>query len=49
MTQRIATLVLDPYQIGKINVDAVNLTLDPSEDILVFTDKHSGALYSYDL
>jgi hypothetical protein len=49
MTQRIATLILDPYQIGKINVDAVNLSIDPSEDILVFTDKHSGALYSYDL
>ncbi len=49
LTQRVATLVLDPNQIGKIQVDAVNLTLDPSEDILVFSDKHSGALFSYDL
>lgn len=47
--ERIATLVLDPTQIGKVSVDAVNLTVDPEEDILVFTDKHTGALYAYDL
>jgi hypothetical protein len=45
----VATLVLDPKQIGKVNVDAVALTLDPAEDMLIFTDKHSGALYAYDL
>ncbi len=49
LTQRVATLVLDPNQIGKVNVDAVNLTVDPNEDMLIFTDKHSGALYAYDL
>lgn len=49
LSQRIAALVLDPSQIGKVNVDAVNLTVDPSEDMLIFTDKHSGALYAYDL
>lgn len=49
LTERIATLVLDPGEIGKVNVDAVNLTVDPSEDVLIFTDKHSGALYAYDL
>jgi hypothetical protein len=49
LTDRLATLVLDPSQVGKIEVDAVTLTLDPTEDILVFTDKHSGALYAYDL
>ena len=49
LTQRVATLVLDPNQIGKVNVDAVSLTVDPNEDMLIFTDKHSGALYAYDL
>jgi hypothetical protein len=49
LSQRIATLVLDPNQIGKVNVDALNLTLDPAEDVLFFADKHSGALYAYDL
>lgn len=49
LDQRVATLVLDPVQIGKVNVDAVNLTVDPNEDMLIFMDKHSGALYAYDL
>lgn len=49
LNQRVATLVVDPTQIGKVNVDAVNLTVDPNEDMLIFMDKHSGALYAYDL
>ncbi len=49
LTDRTATLVLDPEEIGKVSVDAVNLTVDPIEDFLVFTDKHTGALYSFDL
>jgi hypothetical protein len=49
LDQRIATLVIDPLQIGKVNIDAVSLAVDPSEDMLVFTDKHTGALYAYDL
>jgi hypothetical protein len=49
LTERTATLVLDPQQTGKVDVDAVNLTVDSSEDMLIFTDKHSGALYAYDL
>lgn len=49
LTDRTATLVLDPEEIGKVSVDAVNLTVDPLEDFLVFTDKHTGALYSFDL
>jgi len=49
LSDRLATLILDPSQVGKVSVDAVDLTLDPSEDVLVFTDKHTGALYAYDL
>ncbi|CAN5710167.1 hypothetical protein BH11PAT2_BH11PAT2_08650 [soil metagenome] len=49
LTQRVATLVVDPMQVGNVSVDAVALTVDPAEDILMFTDKHSGALYAYDL
>jgi hypothetical protein len=49
LTDRVATLVIDPSQLGKVNVDAVSLAVDPAEDILIFTDKHSGALYAYDL
>jgi len=49
LNEHVATLVLDPVQIGKVSVDAVNLTVDPNEDMLIFMDKHSGALYAYDL
>lgn len=49
LSQRIATLVVDPSQVGKVSIDAVNLSIDASEDVIVFSDKHSGALYAYDL
>jgi hypothetical protein len=49
LQSRVASLVLDPSQIGNSNIDAVNLTVDPNEDFLVFMDKHTGALYAYDL
>ncbi|MES2225497.1 MAG: hypothetical protein V4480_01675 [Patescibacteria group bacterium] len=49
LTGRVATLVVDPSQIGAISVDAVALSVDPAEDMLFFTDKRSGALYAYDL
>ncbi|MDB5190013.1 MAG: hypothetical protein JWN49_339 [Parcubacteria group bacterium] len=49
LTQRVATLVVDPTQVGNVSIDAVALTTDPAEDILMFTDKHTGALYAYDL
>jgi len=46
---RVARLVLDPVAVGNISVDAVGLSVDPNEDVLTFTDKHTGALYAYDL
>lgn len=49
MQERVAALVVDPQQVGKVSVDAVVLAIDPFEDFLIFTDKASGALYSYDL
>ena len=49
MTQRVATLVLDPQAVGNVSIDAVGLSVDPDEDVLTFTDKHTGALYAYDL
>jgi hypothetical protein len=49
LSDRVARLNHDPNQVGKVNVDAVDLTLDPNESVLVFSDKHSGALYSYTL
>ncbi|KND50102.1 MAG: hypothetical protein AB203_03895 [Parcubacteria bacterium C7867-008] len=49
MTARVATLVIDPTQVAKTSIDAVALTTDPKEDVLVFTDKRTGSLWLYDL
>jgi hypothetical protein len=49
MTDRLATLVVDPGAVADVSIDAVALTLDPNQDVLVFTDKHNGSLWMYDL
>ncbi len=46
---RVATLVIDPKQAGSIDVDAVGLSLDHTNDILIFTNKRDSLLYAYDL
>jgi hypothetical protein len=49
MTARVATLIVDPTAVAKTSIDAVSLTVDPKEDVLVFTDKKTGSLWEYDL
>jgi len=46
---RLATLVVDPGQVADVTIDAINLTLDPESDTLVFTNKKDGTLWVYDL
>jgi hypothetical protein len=46
---RVATLVIDPKQAGSIDVDAVGLALDRTNDVLIFTNKRDSLLYVYDL
>ncbi|MBU1292473.1 hypothetical protein KJ819_00205 [Patescibacteria group bacterium] len=46
---RLATLVVDPKQVGEVDIDAVALTLDSEADVLVFTNKRDGSLWVYDL
>jgi hypothetical protein len=46
---RVATLVIDPKQAGNIDVDAVGLALDATNDVLIFTNKRDNLLYAYDL
>lgn len=46
---RVATLIVDPNEVAKTSIDAVDLAIDPASDILVFTDKHSHALWMYNL
>ncbi|MBU2103396.1 hypothetical protein KKD95_00030, partial [Patescibacteria group bacterium] len=49
LSSRLATLIVDPAQVGEVEIDAIALTLDPQEDVLVFTNKKDGSLWSYDL
>lgn len=49
MEERLATLIVDPQEVGNVSVDAVALAVDPVEDMLVFTDRSSGSLFVYDL
>lgn len=49
LSSRLATLILDPTDIAKTDIDAVNLTLDPNSRVLVFRNKKDGSLWSYTL
>lgn len=49
ISDRSATLLLDPSEVGKVDIDAVSLTPDPTNDVLVFTNKKDGSLWVYDL
>lgn len=49
MQERLATLVVDPDAVANLSIDAVALQTDPQQDVLLFTDKHTGALWIYDL
>lgn len=46
---RVATLVIDPKEAGELDVDAVGLTLDRTNDVLVFKNRRDHLLYTYDL
>lgn len=49
LASRIATLLVAPEQVASINIDAVSLAVDRTEDILIFTNRRDGLLYAYDL
>jgi len=46
---RLATLIVDPKEVGEVEIDAVSLAIDSQEDVLVFTNKKDGSLWVYDL
>lgn len=46
---RLATLLVDPVQVGEVSIDAIALTVDSQSDALVFTNKTDGSLWVYDL
>lgn len=46
---RVATQIFDPEVTAKTAVDAVALSVDTKNDVLVFTNKKDGSLWLYDL
>jgi len=46
---RVAELVTNLPTLAKTDIDAVSLTLDPTEDAISFINKRDGSLWSYDL
>ena len=49
LSSRLATLVVDPSGEGKTDIDAVNLTVDSSSQVLVFRNKKDSSLWAYTL
>ncbi len=49
LTTRLATLIVDPSQEGKVAIDAVNLSIDPNGRVLVFRNKKDSSLWAYSL
>lgn len=49
MQERLATLIVDPGAVANLSLDAVALQTDPQQDVLLFTDRRTGALWVYDL
>lgn len=45
---RVATLEIDPSVLADADIDAVALTLDAENDVLVFTNRDDGSLWLYD-
>ena len=49
LSTRLATLVVSPSKVGKTDIDAANLTIDPTSQILVFRNKKDSSLWAYSL
>ena len=49
MADRVATQLIDPKTVGNVDIDAVALSVDPTTDVLVFTNKTDKTLWLYDL
>jgi len=49
LSSRVAVLLIDPKQAGDTDIDMTGLTIDRTSDVLVFTNKQDGTLWSYDL
>lgn len=49
MVSRVATQLIDPETVANVTIDAVALTIDKTNDVLIFTNKNDKTLWMYDL
>jgi hypothetical protein len=49
LNSRLATLIVNPSNTGKTDIDAVNITIDPNSQVLVFRNKKDSSLWAYSL
>jgi pyruvate/2-oxoglutarate/acetoin dehydrogenase E1 component len=49
MVSRVATQLIDPETVANVTIDAVALTVDKTNDVLIFTNKNDKTLWMYDL
>lgn len=49
ISARVAELVIDPSLAADTAIDMVGFSIDPASDMITFSDKATGALFTYDL
>ncbi|MBY0110907.1 hypothetical protein K2Y00_02800 [Patescibacteria group bacterium] len=49
LASRVTFMLLDPTEVAEIQLDGVSLAVDPTDDILTFTNRTDGSLWAYDL
>lgn len=49
LSARVAELVIDPTLAADTSIDMVGFSIDPEGDMVTFSDKATGALFTYDL
>ena len=49
LSSHLATLVVAPSDVAKVDIDAVNLAVDPNSTVLVFRNKKDGSLWAYSI
>lgn len=49
LVARVAILLVDPSEVGQVDIDAVALSIDRTDDVLTFTNRIDGSLWAFDL
>ena len=49
LSSRVATQLIDPKTAGSVDIDAIALSVDRTNDVLIFTNKRDKTFWMYDL